>query len=788
MNKHTLSVAITFLFCTPISGGIPDGIYHKGWIDFNKNGKMDLYENPKAPLEDRVQDLLSQMTLEEKTCQMATLYGSGRVLKDALPQNNWKTEVWKDGIGNIDEEHNGLGAFKSEYSFPYAKHVNAKHTIQRWFVEKTRLGIPVDFTNEGIRGLCHDRATYFPAQCGQGATWNKELIARIGEVEAKEAVALGYTNIYSPILDIAQDPRWGRCVETYGEDPYLVGELGKQMITSLQKHNLVATPKHFAVYSIPVGGRDGKTRTDPHVAPREMRTLYIEPFRMAFQEAGALGVMSSYNDYDGEPITGSYHFLTEILRQEWGFKGYVVSDSEAVEFISSKHKVANTYEDGIAQAVNAGLNIRTHFTPPADFILPLRKAVADGKISQETLDKRVAEILRVKFWLGLFDNPYRGNGKQAEQIVHSKEHQAVSLEAARQSLVLLKNEMNLLPLSKSLRSIAVIGPNADERTQLICRYGPANAPIKTVYQGIKERLPHTEVIYKKGCDIIDPHFPESEVLDFPKTTEEARLMEEAIHAAKQAEVVVMVLGGNELTVREDRSRTSLNLPGRQEELLKAVCATGKPVVLVLLDGRASSINYAAAHVPAILHAWFPGEFCGQAVAEALFGDYNPGGRLAVTFPKSVGQIPFAFPFKPGSDESSSTSVYGVLYPFGHGLSYTTFSYGDLKISPLRQGVQGDINISCKIKNTGKIKGDEVVQLYLRDEVSSVTTYTKVLRGFERISLEAGEEQMVHFRLRPQDLGLWDKNMNFRVEPGKFKVMIGSSSTDIRLHGRFEIAP
>lgn len=788
MNKHTLSVAITFLFCTPISGGIPDGIYHKGWIDFNKNGKMDLYENPKAPLEDRVQDLLSQMTLEEKTCQMATLYGSGRVLKDALPQNNWKTEVWKDGIGNIDEEHNGLGAFKSEYSFPYAKHVNAKHTIQRWFVEKTRLGIPVDFTNEGIRGLCHDRATYFPAQCGQGATWNKKLIARIGEVEAKEAVALGYTNIYSPILDIAQDPRWGRCVETYGEDPYLVGELGKQMITSLQKYNLVATPKHFAVYSIPIGGRDGKTRTDPHVAPREMRTLYIEPFRMAFQEAGALGVMSSYNDYDGEPITGSYHFLTEILRQEWGFKGYVVSDSEAVEFISNKHKVADTYEDGIAQAVNAGLNIRTHFTPPADFILPLRKAVDNGKISQETLDKRVAEILRIKFRLGLFDNPYRGNGKQAEQIVHSKEHQAVSLEAARQSLVLLKNETNLLPLSKSIRSIAVIDPNANEQTQLICRYGPANAPIKTVYQGIKELLPHTEVIYKKGCDIIDPHFPESEILDFPKTAEEVQLMEEAIRAAKQAEVVVMVLGGNELTVREDRSRTSLNLPGRQEELLKAVCATGKPIILVMLDGRASSINYAAAHIPAILHAWFPGEFCGQAVAEALFGDYNPGGRLAVTFPKSVGQIPFAFPFKPGSDESSSTSVYGALYPFGHGLSYTTFTYSDLHISPSHQGVQGDIHVSCKIKNTGKIKGDEVVQLYLRDEISSVTTYTKVLRGFERISLKAGEEQTVHFRLRPQDLGLWDKNMNFRVEPGSFKVMLGASSTDIRLHGQFEITP
>lgn len=787
MNKHTLRLTAAFmLFSQALTAFPKDGIYHKGWIDFNKNGRMDVYENPNAPAKDRVRDLLSQMTLEEKTCQTATLYGSGRVLKDALPHDGWKTEVWKDGIGNIDEEHNGLGTFKSEYAFPYTRHVEAKHAIQRWFVEETRLGIPVDFTNEGIRGLCHDRATYFPAQCGQGATWNKELIARIGEAEAREAAALGYTNIYSPILDIAQDPRWGRCVESYGEDPYLAAQLGKQMIAALQKHKLVSTPKHFAVYSIPVGGRDGKTRTDPHVAPREMRTLYLEPFRAAFEEAGALGVMSSYNDYDGEPVTGSSRFLTDILRHEWGFKGYVVSDSEAVEFISGKHRVAETYEDGIAQALNAGLNIRTHFTPPADFILPLRKAVADGKISRETLDKRVAEILRVKFWLGLFDDPYRGNGKEAEKTVHCAEHRAVALEAARQSLVLLKNDNRTLPLSKSVRSVAVIGPNADEREQLICRYGPANAPIKTVYRGIREMLPDAEVIYGKGCDIIDPHFPESEILDFPATEEESRMMEEAVRAARRADVTVMVLGGNELTVREDRSRTSLDLPGRQEELLKAVCATGKPVVLVMLDGRASSINYAAAHVPAILHAWFPGEFCGQAVAEALFGDYNPGGRLAVTFPKSVGQIPFAFPFKPGSDESSSTSVYGALYPFGHGLSYTSFSYSDLRISPLRQGVQGEINVSCRVKNTGETKGDEVVQLYLRDEVSSVTVYTKVLRGFERISLQPGEEQTVHFTLHPQDLGLWDKHMDFRVEPGSFKVMIGASSADIRLEGRFEI--
>lgn len=786
MRKQTLLTVFSLCLCLQLSGASKGGIYQKGWIDFNKNGKMDVYENPTAPIEERVQDLLHQMNLDEKTCQMATLYGSGRVLKDALPQASWNLEVWKDGIGNIDEEHNGIGSFKSEYSFPYTKHVDTKHTIQRWFVEQTRLGIPVDFTNEGIRGLCHDRATYFPAQCGQGATWNKKLIAGIGEVEAREAVALGYTNIYSPILDIAQDPRWGRCVECYGEDPYLVGQLGKQMIGSLQKHNLVATPKHFAVYSVPVGGRDGKTRTDPHVAPREMRSLYIEPFRVAFQEAGALGVMSSYNDYDGEPITGSYHFLTEILRQEWGFKGYVVSDSEAVEFISGKHKVAESYEDGIAQAVNAGLNIRTHFTQPAEYIFPLRKAITDGKISQETVDKRVAEILRVKFWLGLFDDPYRGDGKQAEKIVHSPEHQAVALDAARQSLVLLKNANNLLPLSKSVSSVAVIGPNANEYDQLICRYGPANAPIQTVYQGIRKMLPNAEVTYRKGCEIIDPHFPQSEILEFPITDEESNMIEEALAAARKAEVVIMVLGGNELTVREDRSRTSLDLPGRQEELLKAVYATGKPIVLVMLDGRAASINYAEANIPAILHAWFPGEFCGQAVAEALFGDYNPGGRLAVTFPKSVGQIPFAFPFKPGSDESSQTSIYGALYPFGYGLSYTTFAYSDLKISPLSIGVQGDINITCRVKNTGKVKGDEVVQLYLSDEVSSVTTYVKVLRGFERISLQPGEEQEVSFHLRPQDLGLWDKNMKFCVESGVFKIMIGASSKDIRLNGEFTV--
>lgn len=763
-----------------------DTIYQKGWIDFNKNGIKDVYEDPSAPLEDRVQDLVNQMNLDEKTCQMATLYGSGRVLKDALPTEEWKNEIWKDGIGNIDEEHNGLGTFRSEYSFPYSRSVESRWAVQRFFVEQTRLGIPVDFTNEGIRGLCHDRATYFPAQCGQGATWNKELIARIGEVEAEEAVALGYTNIYSPILDIAQDPRWGRVVESYGEDPYLVGQLGKQMILSLQKRGLVASPKHFAVYSIPVGGRDGGTRTDPHVAPREMRTLYLEPFRVAFEEAGALGVMSSYNDYDGVPVTGSHFFLTKVLRNEWGFRGYVVSDSEAVEFIHSKHRVADTYEDAVAQSINAGLNIRTQFTPPDEFILPLRSAIEKGKISPATVNERVAEILRIKFQMGLFDNPYKGDPKEADRIVHSAEHQAVSLDAARQSIVLLKNENRLLPLDKQIRNVAVIGPNAAEHKNLICRYGPANAPMITVEEGIRRLLPDAKVVYEKGCEIFDPHFPESELMDFPYTEEETALMNRAVEAASRADVVILVCGGSEKTVREDKSRTDLNLPGRQNDLIRAVEKTGKPVVLVLLDGRASTINYADKHIPAIVHAWFPGEFCGQAVAEVLFGDYNPAGRLAVTFPKSVGQVPFAFPFKPGSDVEASASVYGALYPFGHGLSYTTFDYSDLQITPGRQGVQGNVTVRCKVTNTGQRAGDEVVQLYLHDEYSSVITYTQVLRGFERISLQPGESKEVSFTLTPQDLGLWDINNRFTVEPGTFAVRIGASSADIRLKGQFEI--
>lgn len=761
-------------------------IYHKGWIDFNKNGIMDVYENPKAPINNRINDLLDRMSMDEKTCQLVTLYGSGRVLKDGWPTPEWKIEIWKDGIANIDEQANGLGTFGSELSFPYAKSVENRHAIQKWFVEETRLGIPVDFTNEGIRGLNHDRATMFPAQCGQGATWDRNLIAEISRVTAEEANALGYTNIYAPILDISQDPRWGRVVECYGEDPYLAGELGKAMINGLQSRGLVSTPKHFAVYSIPVGGRDGGTRTDPHVAPREMRNLYLEPFRKAVQEAKVLGIMSSYNDYDGIPITGNHHFLTEILRDEWGFNGYVVSDSEAVEFLYSKHRIAKDTVDAAAQVVNAGLNVRTNFTQPEKYLIHLRKAVEEGLISENTINQRVADVLRVKFILGLFDNPYKGSPDKIEKIVHSPEHREVSRRAALESLVLLKNEGNLLPLSRQLRNIAVIGPNAHEQENLICRYGPANADIKTVYDGIREYLPDANVQYAKGCDIIDPYFPESELYDVPLDSIEQAMIDEAVRVAKNSEVAILVLGGNEKTVREEYSRTSLNLPGRQEELLKAVYATGTPVVLVLVDGRASSINWADRFVPAILHAWFPGEYMGQAIAETLWGDYNPGGKLAVTFPKSVGQLPLAFPMKPGSDTDGNVRVTHALYPFGYGLSYTDFSYSNLRLDRDIAGPNDNVKVSFDIQNTGKLAGDEIVQLYVRDDVSSVTTYDKILKGFDRIHLEPGEIKTVSMSLTPRDLAILDDGYNLVVEPGTFTIMIGASSTDIKLEKKLLI--
>jgi beta-glucosidase len=798
MKKLLLLIAIQGVLIQ-VSSAQKTSIYHKGWIDFNKNGKMDVFEDPSQPIDKRVADLLSQMTVEEKTCQLATLYGYKRVLKEEMPAESWKNEIWKDGIANIDEELNNLASktdmAPTQYSFPFSKHAAAINTVQKWFVEETRMGIPVDFTNEGIHGLNHDRATPLPAPIGIGATWDKELVRQAGDVVGREARALGYTNVYTPILDPARDQRWGRTVETYGEDPYLIAELGKQMCLGVQEEGAASTLKHFAVYSVPKGGRDGADRTDPHVAPREMYELYLYPFRRVIQEAHAMGVMSSYNDWNGEPITGSYFFLTELLRQKFGFTGYVVSDSEAVEFLYSKHHVASSPEDAVRMAIEAGLNVRTNFTMPQTYIMPLRNLVKDGKVSMKTIDSRVADVLRVKFELGLFDNPYVKDPKAADKLVHNAEADSMSMKMNRESMVLLKNEGNLLPLDKNkYKHILVAGPLAMETSYAISRYGPSHNPVTTVYDGIKNYVGNNATVsYAKGCDIVDATWPESEIIETPLTDKEQADINAAVEEAKKSDIVIVAVGEGVDQVGESLSRTGLNLPGRQLKLVQALQATGKPVVMVMINGQPLTINWENKYVPAILEAWFPSPQSGKVIAETLFGDNNPGGKLSITFPKTVGQIEMNFPFKPSSQAPQSgkngwghTSVDGALYPFGYGLSYTTFDYSNLQVSPESEKGQADVEVTVDVTNTGSRKGDDVIELYLKQELSDVTVYDYDLRGFTRVNLAPGEKKTVHFTLHPDDLTILDKNMNWTIEPGKFKVMIGRSSEDLVLNKEFVV--
>ncbi len=770
----------------------PAAIYRAGWIDLNKNGTKDRYEDPTQPVEARIDDLLQRMTLQEKTAQMVTLYGFARVLKDELPTDQWASSFWKDGIGNIDEHLNGnLGSKgdlpEPDYVLPYSLHPRALNEVQRFFVEKTRLGIPVDFTNEGIRGLVHPKATSFPAQLGVAATFDRELVHEIGKVTGAEARALGYTNVYSPILDLARDPRWGRTTESYGEDPFLVSELGVEQVRGIQEQRVVSTLKHFAVYSVPKGGRDGNARTDPQVTWREVRMVFLEPFRRAIRDAGALGVMSSYNDYDGIPIQASQLFLTDILRKEFGFKGYVVSDSGAVEDIHQKHRTAATPGDAVRQAVEAGLNIRTNFTPPEDYAVLLRQEVESGRLPMATIDSRVGDILRVKFWLGLFDQPYVADPSRADRLVRAPDHIAAAERAAHESIVLLQNKGGMLPLKKNLGRVLVTGPLADNHGGWRSRYGPQQLDFVTPLEGIRRKLgANVDVVYKQGVPVIDERFPESDVYREPPTEAARQGIDAAVAEARDADVIVAVLGEVEEISKESASRISLNLPGNQQDLLEALQATGKPLVLVLSSGRPLTVNWAAKHVSAIVEMWFPGDSGGTALADVLFGDYNPSGRLPITFPKSVGQVQFNFPAHPASQERDGGQVEGALYPFGHGLSYTTFEYSDLSVTPKQAAAGGSFIASVDVTNSGARAGEDVVQLYLRDDFTSVVTFDQELRGFERVSLAPGETKRVRFELKPEHLMLYNRDGRWATEPGRFTVSVGASSTDPRQQATFVV--
>jgi len=783
-------------------------IYHNGWIDLNKNGKKDIYEDSTQPVEKRLDDLLSQMTLDEKTAQLATLYGYDRVLKDylptgTLPTESWKTAFWKDGVANIDEHLNGYPYYKknlpgTEFIWPASKHTWALNEVQRFFIEETRLGVPAEFTDEGIRGVESYKATDFPTPLALGCTWDRELIGKIGEVEGREAHALGYDNVYAPIMDVLRDPRWGRCLESYGEDPFLVSELGIQMVKGMQSQRIVSTMKHFCIYSDNIGAREGYARVDPQCSPREAEMLQLWPYERVIREANPLGVMSSYNDYDGVPIEGSHYYLTDVLRTRFGFKGYVVSDSDAVEYLWKKHHVAGDYKDAVRQSVMAGLNVRTTFSPPDVYVKPVRELVKEGAIPMSVLDDRVRDVLRVKMWEGLFDAPYRPL-TNADAAVLNPQNVSVALRAARECLVLLKNNNNLLPLdSANVKTIALCGPNADNEDYAHDHYGPLATHVVTVREALEEKLGKPAVLYTKGCEIFDANWPDTEIMREPPTPSEQTEIDKAVENAKQADVAIVVVGDVprglpevRSTVGENSSRTGLDLTGRQDDLIRAVAATGKPVIIVDISGRPVTLNWANRLCPAILQAFFPGMEGGHAIVETLFGEYNPGGKLTCTFPKTVGQVPMNFPAKPGANDEPASpnrvNVAGLLWPFGHGMSYTTFKYSDLAITPARQTNGGNLTVGFKITNTGSRAGDEIPQLYVHQEVSTVTIWDKRLCGFDRIHLVPGESKTVTMVIAPECLTLWNEEMKRVVEPGKFEVLVGASSEDIRLNGGFEIA-
>ena len=767
-------------------------IYKDGWIDLNKNGKKDIYEDHKQSVNARTADLLSKMTLEEKTCQMATLYGWRRVLKDSLPTADWKNAIWKDGIANIDEHLNGFAGWGKTPPIDLVKdmekHVWAMNETQRFFIEQTRLGIPADFTDEGIRGVEAYEATGFPTQLNMGMTWNAALVHQEGIITGREARALGYTNVYAPILDVARDQRWGRLEESFGEDPYLVATMGIAMAKGIQQDGQVAsTAKHFAVYSANKGAREGQARTDPQVAPREVENLLLYPFKKVIKEAGIMGVMSSYNDYDGIPISGSNYWLVQRLRVEMGFTGYVVSDSEALEYLSTKHHVAANLKEAVYQAFMAGMNVRTTFRAPDSIIIYLRQLVKEGRIPIDTINHRVADVLRVKFRVGLFDHPYIESAAETRKIVNSDASQQVALQASRESVVLLKNNNSILPISKALEKVAVIGPNATNDDYAHTHYGPLASPSVNILEGIQAKLGVGKVLYAKGADLVDKSWPESEILPEPMNAAEQAMLDSAVEIAKQAQMAVVVLGGNTKTAGESKSRTSLDLPGHQLELIKAIKATGKPVVVVLLGTQPMTINWIDKYIDGIVYAGYPGVKGGIAIADVLFGDYNPGGKITLTWPKSVGQIPLNFPSKPGaqSDEGEHAKIKGLLYPFGFGLSYTSFGYNNLKINAGKTAAD-PIAVTVDVTNTGKLAGDEVVQCYIRDVLSSVTTYEKLLKGFERVHLQAGETKTVSFTIPREELKLYNRDMKFVLEPGEFSVMIGASSSDIRQKESFFI--
>ncbi len=736
------------------------------------------YKDAGAPVDARVEDLLSRMTLEEKVQQL-TMHGLG-----AFPHIG---EV----VGVCDSPFEGLELIANQ-SKEAKKHAK----------EKTRLGIPPIQIAECLHGLLAYGATIYPQAIAQGSTWNPELIERMSAQIAEEASSVGVDQALSPLFDLIRDPRYGRNEECYAEDPYLVAEIGKAFVTGMQgkpeqtrtgipEGKLMCTAKHFAGYSVPAAGIN---LAPASLGEREMRTLHLYPFEKVVKEANVYSVMPSYNETDGIPAHANHHLLTEILRHEWGFEGYVFSDYGGASHLTHFHKTAPDKKEAAYQAFTAGLDLEA---ARPDIYPHIAELVKEGRLSEADVDVAVRRILKAKFRSGVFDKKY-ADVKNIKKNVHTPEHIALAKTIADESIVLLQNKNNILPLDPAkIKSIAVVGPNANQVQYGDYSYTRDNKSGVTVLQGITDLVgDKMKVNYAKGCGISS--------LD---TTGIA----EAVEAAKESDVVVAVLGETSVilsglgwgrgpgdmeaddafTTGEGYDITDINPIGVQRELLQALKATGKPIVLVLVHGRPWSIVWEKDNMDAILEAWYPGEQGGNSVADIIFGKVNPSGRLNATIPQSAGHIPVAYDYKPsakginrepGTPEKPGRdyvfSSPDPVFPFGHGLSYTDFEYGDMQISGDTFGNEG-ITVSVNVKNTGSVPGKEVVQLYVNDKISSVTTPVKALKGFSKISLAPGESRRVSFTVAPEDLGLWNRDMKYVTEPGEFDFMFGKSSEDIQ---------
>jgi beta-glucosidase len=750
--------------------------------DEGQEGQAD-YLDSSLTISERTSDLLSKMTIEEKVAQ-TTSYNEQEAVYDE--NGEFTDKIVKDFVKN------GIGImrFGRLLDQPPDTHTEITNAAQRYIIENNRFGIPTLYYGEALHGYMAEGATVFPSAIGLASTWDTELVQKIYEVSALEMRARGITVAFTPVLGLARDARWGRTGETFGEDPYLVSRMGVASVKGLQgesyfidQQHVIATAKHYAVHSQPVGG----TWCAPaDFSERTIREQFLYPFEVAVKEAKVGCIMATYNEINGIPINADHKLMTRILRDEWGFDGFVCSDLTSVDQLFTRHFVAADTAEAARMAIQAGLdleNARDIFCYPT-----LTDQFEEGLIPEWVLDTAVTRILKAKFRLGLFENSYV-DPENVSKVTNTEAHKALALETAHKSIILLKNENDLLPLNeKEIKNLAVIGPNAAE-----LHFGAyAHEPRKGIHvlEGIQNYAKGKfKVHYAEGCKItVKPgSFWRNENPRLNSAESDAMLIKEAVGVASKCDAVVLVLGGNESTCREawgfdthKGDRANLDLIGRQDDLVKAVMATGKPVVVLLLNERPLTINYITENVPAILESWYLGQETGTAVADVLFGKINPGGKLPITFPKSVGQIPVFYNRKYTRFKSYLFLDSKPLFPFGFGLSYTTFEYNNLKIANPVIKPDQDTEVSIEVTNTGDLTGDEIVQLYIRDMLSSVTRPIMELKDFERITLDPGETKTVKLSITPEKLQFYDINMERVVEPGEFEVMIGSSSQDIRL--------